>query len=357
MSAVDSDRWDCVLAVPLDGETAQALCERLARTFTKGCCYYQLLKKESISATKGLALKKPSGAWLVGSAEVRAELGLAPGAIKVAPADLHDGAVLFVQSTSSNRKLSAEGGALLVRPKGTDTVADDPAAGAAAHLPPAKRAKPTVGAAGAAASAAMPRASLDWDALPRVAWECVGVIMAPGAPAPPGYCDQEATDAERFEEAGLAKLGFSLVTRASLDAFLAPLKDANNNLSQRLAQNFVADETAVLSNGLGNGAATVHRWNGETGDRLEVWLSTVGDTAGDGMIALEEVQNGRVLVVGCACGHPYLLCNEFTFGNSDGSSGWTPPDAPTLVAGAAGVAQVIDLLCTLAHATLFEQVH
>ena len=53
MSAVgNSDRWDCVLAVPLDGETAQALCERLARTFTKGCCYYQLLKKESISATK-----------------------------------------------------------------------------------------------------------------------------------------------------------------------------------------------------------------------------------------------------------------------------------------------------------------
>jgi hypothetical protein len=63
------------------------------------------------------------------------------------------------------------------------------------------------------------------------------------------------------------------------------------------------------------------------------------------------------VAVGCACGHPYLLCNDFTFGNSDGSSDWTPPDASLLVAGAAGAAQVIDLLCTLAHITLFEQVH
>lgn len=115
---------------------------------------------------------------------------------------------------------------------------------------------------------------------------------------------------------------------------------------------------ATPPDGLGDGAATVHRWgNGETGDRLEVWLSGGGETAGDGMIALEDAENGRVLAVGCACGHPYLLCNDFTFGNSDGSSDWTPPDASLLVAGAAGAAQVIDLLCTLAHITLFEQVH
>lgn len=187
------------------------------------------------------------------------------------------------------------------------------------------------------------RVSLDWDALPRTAWVCDGMVMPPGTSPPPEYYDQEVTD---------------VVTPASLDDFLAPLRDANSDLSQRLGQRFVVDQAAVLSNGCGDGTATVHRWsNSETGDRLEVWLSTGGETEGDGMIALHDAQRGQVLVVGCACCHPYLLCNEFTFGNSDGSSDWSPPDAQMLVAGAPGAAQVIARLCTLAHTTVFDQIH
>lgn len=204
----------------------------------------------------------------------------------------------------------------------------------------------------------VPRASLDWDAVPRVAFECGGVVMASGAPEPRGYCDQEATEAEHNPygvEHGAA------VTPESLRAFLAPFSAGNHSLAERLGQAFVVDEAATMWNGLGDGTATVHRWSSASGDRLEVWLCTSSQNEpgpeGDGLIALEDARNGLVLVVGCACGHPYMNCNLFTFGNSDGSSEWVAPPAAALVAGSAAAAQVIDYLCSIAHQTLFEQIH
>ena len=110
--------WACIRAEPTDGETIQALCERLQVTFAKGCGFYQLLKKESISAAKELALLRPDGSWVVGGPDVRAALGLAAGAITLAPGDIPAGAELFVQSTSPNRKLSGGGAALLRLPRG-----------------------------------------------------------------------------------------------------------------------------------------------------------------------------------------------------------------------------------------------
>ncbi len=150
MSTIDRSKWDYVLGTPHEDETAQQVCERLAphRAFTKGCCYYQLLKKENISAAKQLALKRPSGgSWVMGGTEVRAELGLPAGAIKLAPGDLPGVAELYVQSTSSNRKLSADGGVLLLWPAQA-ALGDGEGGGASVPPPAAKRARTTPELAG-----------------------------------------------------------------------------------------------------------------------------------------------------------------------------------------------------------------
>lgn len=203
----------------------------------------------------------------------------------------------------------------------------------------------------------MPRASLDWDAVPLVAWECGGLVMAGGAPQPRGYCDQEATEAE-YNPYG-AENG-AAITPESLRQFLAPLVDGIDDLSERLGQAFVVNEAATMSNGLGDGPATVHRWSGGSGDRscrLEAWLCTGGDPEGDGLIALEDRRSGLALVVGCACGHPYVNCNAFTFGNSDGSSEWEAPPDAALTGGSAAAARVVEHFCGVAARTLFEQIH
>jgi hypothetical protein len=62
------------------------------------------------------------------------------------------------------------------------------------------------------------------------------------------------------------------------------------------------------------------------------------------MFAL-QTEGGFALIVGCACGHPYLLCNLFTFGNSNGSTDWLPPPEMALVLGPVGAAAVISHMC------------
>eukprot|EP00933_Yihiella_yeosuensis_P025695 TRINITY_DN19932_c0_g1_i2.p2 TRINITY_DN19932_c0_g1~~TRINITY_DN19932_c0_g1_i2.p2 ORF type:complete len:133 (+),score=21.15 TRINITY_DN19932_c0_g1_i2:68-466(+) len=105
----------------------------------------------------------------------------------------------------------------------------------------------------------------------------------------------------------------------------------------------------TLHNGLGEGPATVQFWTTAAGDRLEVWFGTEGEIDGDGFIVLETA-TGRALIVGCACAHPYISCNLFLFGNSDGSSDWKPPTALTSDS-------VLQHLSRIAMEYAFEQVH
>ena len=90
---------------PNEGETFKDVTERLSLRYYQGSGYYQLIKSENISANKDLVLKKKDGTWLAGGTAVRSALGLNSGRITVKPADFSADCEMFIQSTSSNRKL------------------------------------------------------------------------------------------------------------------------------------------------------------------------------------------------------------------------------------------------------------
>ena len=78
------------------------------------------------------------------------------------------------------------------------------------------------------------------------------------------------------------------------------------------------------------------------------------------MLAL-QTEGGLALIFGCACGHLYMLCNLFTFENSDGSrdgsTDWLPSSKTALVPRYVGAAAVISPMCKVAHTFLFQQAH
>ena len=83
-----------------------AVAQRLGVSFSRGAGYYSLNKSEKVSATKDLVLER-ADSWIVGAAAVRAALGLGAGDVTIKPTDVARGCTLFVQSTSTNRKLAS----------------------------------------------------------------------------------------------------------------------------------------------------------------------------------------------------------------------------------------------------------
>ena len=315
--------WACVRAEPADGETVQALCARLQVTFAKGCGFYQLIKKESISAKKELALLRPDGSWVVGGADVRAALGLAAGGIQVAPADLPAAAELFVQSTSPNRKLSGNGAVLLRLPRSAaaDALAGQLAGGGshAAQPPPAKRARAIPAAT---APAAMPRLA--------------GLVQWSQLDGELGDLDGESIDEE------------SLVTQAPGDQFHS--MDCDEPVPEELLGDVIdwlalvmragsadwnqAEEVSVAVPSTHGGS-----WQPPLNRRFQ-WLSKAAGARlmyvelGDDLVLMaveadpklataKEVKDRKKpwgLATGAAGSHPMIHAQRFQYANSDGSS-------------------------------------
>ena len=315
--------WACVRAEPTDGETVQALCERLQVTFVKGCGFYQLMKKESISATKELALRQPDGSWVVGGPDVRAALGLAAGAIKLAPGDLPAGAELFVQSTSPNRKLSGDGAALLRLPRGatTDALArrlttggkdnnDDVDNDEAAQAPSAKRARTA----------------------PAVAPKLAGLVQWSQLTRDFNDIDSESIDRE------------TLVKQAAASQFHS--MDCDEPVPEPLLADAIEWLALVMRTGSADWTAIealsvpVQSQYGGSNRRFQ-WLKAAGarlmylELGDDGDLVLMAVEADPTaatspdvkakkkawgLVTGAAGAHPLIHAQMFQYANSDGSS-------------------------------------
>ena len=110
----------------------------------------------------------------------------------------------------------------------------------------------------------------------------------------------------------------------------------------------------VMVNGCGDGAADVAAFQTVEGDRLEYWRAAEeggGADLDDDMCALLETNKGKILIVGVAVGHPYVACNNFSFGNSDGSTNGEPM---VLDMGASGL---IQSMADRAAVYLYNQQH
>ena len=94
------------------GETVSGVCARLGYDFSRGCGFYLLTKKETISADKELILWNGSR-FIQKPDEIRSTLKLKSGSVSVAPSSIPAGMELFVQSTSATRKL--DGGSVVLR--------------------------------------------------------------------------------------------------------------------------------------------------------------------------------------------------------------------------------------------------
>lgn len=97
------------LRVPVSDSqsTLQTLCTKHTIPYIRGCGYYEFAKKEKISGGKKLVACKGAN-WIFGSDSVREELELGSGSIKISPSAMKDGWILFVNSTSANRKLKKD---------------------------------------------------------------------------------------------------------------------------------------------------------------------------------------------------------------------------------------------------------
>ena len=73
-------------------------------SYTKGEAFYQLSKKETIQSGKQVMVRDKTTGEFYGGREARGLLGIPDYEIRVAPTD-HPKYDIFVQSTSSNRKL------------------------------------------------------------------------------------------------------------------------------------------------------------------------------------------------------------------------------------------------------------
>lgn len=108
-----------------------------------------------------------------------------------------------------------------------------------------------------------------------------------------------------------------------------------------------------LQNGLGEVAASVLNYCTARGDRLETWapdpLVDAGDLEGDN-VALLQTAEGHVLIVGIACMHPFVACDEFSFGNSDGSTHPVEFDEGSASA-------LLQSMCRIAENYVYEQSH
>ena len=90
-----------------EGSTVKKTCEEHNIAPTRGIGYYLLAKKEKVSQSKDLVLYDAisDSVLAVGNAPVRLYLGLPTDAPTLSPDDVGTGLLLFVNSTSPNRKI------------------------------------------------------------------------------------------------------------------------------------------------------------------------------------------------------------------------------------------------------------
>jgi hypothetical protein len=275
-----------------------------------------------------LALRRSDGSWVVSGPDVRAALGLAAGAIKLAPGDLPAGAELFVQSTSPNRKLSGDGAALLRLPRGatTDALArrlttgrndsdnDDVDDREAARAPPAKRARTA----------------------PAVAPKLAGLVQWSLLDGDFNEIDCESIDEE------------SLVTQAPASQFHS--MDCDEPVPELLLGDAIDWLALVMRTGSADWTAIEElsvpvpsQYGGSCqSNRRYQWLSKAAgarlmylELGGDGDLVLMAVEadpkaaaapdvkakkKAWGLVTGAAGAHPLIHAQMFQYSNSDGSS-------------------------------------
>ncbi|KAI9349515.1 hypothetical protein BDR26DRAFT_852288 [Obelidium mucronatum] len=101
-----------------NGGTFAEMCAAQDVTYQKGQGYYALVRKsEKVSAKKDMMLhNKTSDTFTIGSAAVKAALGLKDGDITITPTEVPDHCTLYNQSTSHNRKLPESVHALMMVP-------------------------------------------------------------------------------------------------------------------------------------------------------------------------------------------------------------------------------------------------
>jgi len=283
--------------------TVKELCEAEGVPYTTGCGYYKLARKEKVSATKGLVACK-AGKYVSGSAAVRKLLGLSVGNITVGPADIKSGYTLYVQSTSSNRKLPNGCSALLTGAKSA------PAAKAKARAAPALKrpasASSTTPSKGPRTGAV--KFPIAWDKMPG---EGFGYIKS-GSLKRGHFVDREAQeiDVERLD--------------ATLGELAASVKAAK----------WTADGSTLTAPG---------------GFKMQCYTEVEEEE--DYLIAIQTPEHS--LVVGNLGCHPFVELEWMSFGNSDGSTDHPVPEK--------AVTKNAVKLCTKAigdaRTFIFHQVH
>jgi hypothetical protein len=87
--------------------TIKEIADQESVVFQRGCGFYELTKREKISASKALLLYKKGFFFSDDSAIVRQTCGVSTsGDVSISSADIPNGFTLYVQSTSPNRKVS-----------------------------------------------------------------------------------------------------------------------------------------------------------------------------------------------------------------------------------------------------------
>eukprot|EP01060_Flectonema_neradi_P034471 TRINITY_DN6053_c0_g1_i1.p1 TRINITY_DN6053_c0_g1~~TRINITY_DN6053_c0_g1_i1.p1 ORF type:complete len:476 (+),score=104.01 TRINITY_DN6053_c0_g1_i1:97-1524(+) len=99
------DPWK-IVSVGKTKLTVSELCEAKGLPYTPACGFYELTRRETISANKSLvACHEEEGTVIHGNDNVRETLGLESGSIAVKPGDIPDGWSLYIQSTAASRGL------------------------------------------------------------------------------------------------------------------------------------------------------------------------------------------------------------------------------------------------------------
>lgn len=107
-----TDEYD-LFNVPREYEIREFV-EQKGKNYTKGCAYYQLMKNERVQARKQVLIMDKKNKKIYGGYQARQMIGIPQGVeVKVDPGN-HANYDIFVQSTSTNRKLP-RGTKLLVR--------------------------------------------------------------------------------------------------------------------------------------------------------------------------------------------------------------------------------------------------
>lgn len=256
--------------------TVKELCEAQGVPYTTGCGYYKLDRKEKISATKGLVACK-AGKFVSGSDAVRKLLGLSVGNITVGPSDIKAGWTLYVQSTSSNRKLPSGCSALLTGAKSAPA-AKAKARSAPALKRPASASSTTPGKAPRTGAVKYP---IDWEKMPG---EGDGYIKA-GSMKRVRFVDSEV------EEIDKARLD------ATFGELAASVKEAK----------WTADGSTLTAPG---------------GFKMKCYTEVEEEE--DYLIAIQTP--GHSLVVGNLGCHPFVELEWMWFGNSDGSTTHKVPE-------------------------------